>query len=57
MRKPFSLIDVSTLPWLLRFIYKHDSELTLAEFEYLIKGLFYEGNIQEYISNYREPTF
>lgn len=57
MQNPFNLIDVNTLPWLLRVIYKHDSELTLAEFEYLVKGLFYEGNIQEYISNYREPAF
>lgn len=57
MQRPYHLIDVSTLPWLLRFIYKHDAELTLAEFEYLIKGLFYEGNIQKYISDYREPSF
>lgn len=57
MQRAFGLIDVNTLPWLLRFIYKYDSELTMAELEYLIKGLFYEGNIQEYISNYREPTF
>lgn len=57
MQRPYRLIDCDSLPWLLRFIYKHDSELTMAEFEYLLKGLFYEGNIQEYISNYREPSF